>query len=90
MSAKNYLSALQRIRVRLPELAPAPSRTAAGGASAWDPILTFEMRARGVQIVEEHVVDDLLADLDASIGVERAMGERPSTSTHVREVGLLD
>jgi hypothetical protein len=44
----------------------------------------------GVQIVEEHVVDDLLADLDASIGVERAMGERPSTSTHVREVGLLD
>jgi uncharacterized protein (TIGR02679 family) len=91
MSAKNYLSALQRIRVRLPELAPAPSRTAAGGASAWDPILTLEMRARGVQIEEEHVVDDLLADLDAaSIGVERAMGERPSTSTHVREVGLLD
>jgi uncharacterized protein (TIGR02679 family) len=71
MSVTDYLSALQRIRVQLPVLAPASLRTTAGGASAWDPILTIEMRTHGVQIEEEHVVDDLLADLDAaSIGIE--------------------
>ena len=59
MSAADYLSALDRIRLRLPSLGTAPL----GETSSWDPLLANEMRQHGSQIEEEHVVNDLLADL---------------------------
>ena len=62
MGAQDYLSAIRGAHQNLPRL-PALD---GGAASPWDDRLVIDMHREGRQLEEEHVINDLLADLQVA------------------------